>query len=116
MQKKLPIEERNKLLAKLKDNPDIIDEFLKDNNLEKNIKKVSISQMKLHSWPLSHPKILEGYKKIDKNAPREIIEMAKKEQKFRHFSTYFGQISALIIGIGGLVSTTLLGIYGNACW
>ena len=56
------------------------------------------------------------YKKIDKNAPREIIEMAKKEQKFRHFSTYFGQISALIIGIGGLVSTTLLGIYGNACW
>ena len=40
------------------------------------------------------------YKKIDKNAPREIIEMAKKEQKFRHFSTYFGQISALIIGIG----------------
>jgi uncharacterized membrane protein len=72
--------------------------------------------MKLHSWPLSHPKILEGYKKIDKNAPREIIEMAKKEQKFRHFSTYFGQISALIIGIGGLVSTTLLGIYGNACW
>ena len=93
--------------------PEIIDELLKANNLE-DIRKVSISQMELHSGPLPHPKILEGYKKIDKNAPKEIIEIAKREQKFRHSSTYFGQISALIIGIGGLTATTLLGIYGNA--
>jgi len=105
---KLSIEEKNKLLKKLEDNPEIIDELLK-NDLD------NISLMGLYySGPLPHPEILEGYKKIDKNAPKEIIEMAKKEQKFRHFSTYFGQISALIIGIGGLSATTLLGIYGNA--
>ena len=78
MQKKIPTEEKNKLLEKLKNNPEIIDEFLRNNNSE-NIKKVSISQMELHSGPLPHPKILEGYKKIDKNAPKEIIEMAKKQ-------------------------------------
>jgi len=110
--KKSPAE-KNRLLEELKDHPEIIDELLKANNLE-DIRKVSISQMELHSGPLPHPKILEGYKKIDKNAPKEIIEMAKREQKFRHSSTYFGQISALIIGIGGLTATTLLGIYGNA--
>lgn len=110
MQKKLPIEEKNKILEKLENNPEIIDEFLKKNNLN-TIKKVSIAQ--IHAGPLPHPEILKGYKEIDKNAPKEIIEMAKREQNFRHKSTYLGQISALIIGISGLISTTVLGIYGK---
>ena len=106
---KLTEKEKNELKEKLKQNPDIIKELL-----ESFENKISISQMEIHTGPLPHPEILEKYRKIDENLPKEILNMAKKEQKFRHLSTYLGQISAFVIGIGGLISTVLLGIYGNA--
>ena len=92
----------------LQNNPEFLNEILQNNKL--NI----IQQQEIYQGPIPHPKILEEYKKIDKNLPKEIIEMAKKEQKFRHISTFLGQFSALTIGIGGLLSTTFLGLYGNA--
>ena len=91
----------------IEQNPEIINEIIKKHN-------INLIQQEIYQGPIHHPKILEEYKKIDKNLPKEIIEMAKKEQKFRHISTFLGQFSALIIGIGGLTATTLLGIYGNA--
>ena len=91
----------------LQENPDLIKELISKNQL-------NLIQQEIYQGPIPHPKILEAYKKIDKDLPKQIIEMAKKEQKFRHISTFLGQFSALIIGIGGLTSTTILGLYGNA--
>ena len=39
--------------------------------------------------------------------------MVEKEQKYRHKVTSRGQIFALFIGIGGLLTTLILGIWGN---
>jgi hypothetical protein len=73
--------------------------------------KLSITQIhKHHSGPIPDPETLKLYKSIYKNAPQDIFNMAKKEQSFRHFSTYFGQISALLIGMGGLAATAYLGV------
>mgnify|MGYP000140301597 CR=1 FL=1 len=41
--------------------------------------------------------------------------MAQKEQNFRHRSAYFGQFSALAIGVIGLVVTVYLGV-NNQPW
>ena len=100
--------EKKEIKEILQKNPEILNEILQNSKL--NI----IQSQEIYQGPLPHPKILEEYKNIDSNLPKEIIEMAKKEQKFRHTSTFLGQISALTIGIGGLTATTLLGIYGNA--
>ena len=91
----------------IQQNPEIVNKILESQN-------INLIQKEIYQGPIPHPKILQEYKKLDKNLPKEIIEMAKKEQKFRHISTFLGQFSALIIGIGGLTATTFLGIYGNA--
>ena len=75
--------------------------------------RVAFSQMKIHSGPLPDPSTLKEYGKVYKNAPQDIIKMAQKEQKFRHLSTYLGQLSALFIGLGGLATTAYLGVNGE---
>ena len=65
---------------------------------------------KSHSGPIPDPETLKEYKQIYKNAPDIIFGMATKEQSFRHFSTYMGQFSALLIGLGGLGVTAYLGV------
>ena len=101
------MKEKKEIEQYIQENPEIVKEII-------NNKNIKLIQQEVYQGPIPHPKILEAYKKIDKNLPKEIIEMAKKEQKFRHISTFLGQFSALIIGIGGLTATTFLGIYGNA--
>ena len=70
---------------------------------------------KSHSGPIPDPETLKEYKQIYRNAPDVIFDMATKEQSFRHFSTYIGQFSAFIIGLGGLVITAYLGV-NNQPW
>ena len=92
------------------------EEVLKANEpSEENREKINllIQQQTSYSGPLPHPKMLEEYKRIYKDAPEIIFTVFQREQENRFKTIRFGQISALIIGIGGLISTTLLGIYGN---
>ena len=94
----------------------ILKETLKTNEPSKESKKkieFSIQQQTAYIGPLPPPEMLEGYKKVYKNAPEIIFEVFQREQESRIKTIRFGQISALIIGVGGLISTTLLGIYGN---
>ena len=88
-------------------NPDIFLELVSTSR--------SIEIRKTHSGPIPDPETLKQYKQIDKNAPDIIFGMAQKEQSFRHMSTYFGQFSALLIGIGGLGVTAYLGV-NNQPW
>ena len=66
-----------------------------------------------HSGPLPDPQTSKEYSKIYRSAPDKIFNMAEKEQKFRHMSTYIGQGSALVIGILGLSVTAYLGVNGQ---
>ena len=84
-------------------NPDILSKFI-----HRSIEVTKIR--KSHSGPIPDPETLKQYKQIYKNAPEIIFGMAKKEQGFRHISTYLGQISALLIGIFGLIVTGYLGV------
>ncbi len=77
---------------------------------EKQISKIQIHE---YSGPIPHPNILKGYNEIHPDLVKNIMDKADKEQNFRHKSIMFGQISAIIIGISGLISTTALGIYGH---
>ena len=93
-------------------NPQLLQKVISD--LQKDPKyNLAIKQTMVHSGPLPDPLTLKEYGQIYKNAPKDIIDMAKKEQNFRHSSTYFGQFSALLIGIGGLGVTAYLGINGQ---
>jgi len=95
---------------------------------EKNIKRVEqkkqeeqkdskninfLVKQSAYRGPLPPPEMLAEYKKIYEDAPHIIFISFQKEQEHRIKTIRFGQISALIIGVGGLISTTLLGIYGN---
>lgn len=84
--------------------------------LEKIHQQTQITEVrKHHSGPIPDPETLKQYKAIYKNAPEVIFNMANNEQSFRHVSTYLGQISALLIGLGGLVVTAYLGV-NNQPW
>jgi uncharacterized membrane protein len=88
---------------------------IKENEKLKGIQKLSIKKSQLiYSGPLPPPEILEKYKIIYEEAPKIIFKVFEKEQENRYKVIKFGQWSALIIGITGLISTTILGIYGNA--
>ena len=62
--------------------------------------------------PLPDPQELREYKSIDKSLPGKIIKMAEKEQRFRHFATYLGQIHFIALVIGGYGLAALAGING----
>jgi uncharacterized membrane protein len=62
-----------------------------------------VAVLELHEGPLPHPRTLNGYEDIVPGAAREILEMAKREQRHRHRMEnreaaypYFG------MGLGGL--------------
>jgi hypothetical protein len=60
--------------------------------------------------PLPSPSEMEGYKNVDKDFPREIMEMAKKEQRFRHTATYIGQIGFAVVILGGYAISGYVGM------
>ena len=45
---------------------------------------VLVSRSEIFAGPLPHPDILKGYQEISPDLPGEILNMAKKEQDFRH--------------------------------
>lgn len=92
-------DEQIKLEELIERNPELLEEII-----------TGIEIRKSHSGPIPDPETLKEYKQIYKTAPDIIFGMATKEQSFRHFSTYVGQLSALIIGLGGLGVTAYLGV------
>lgn len=99
-------------------NPEFLTKIINDLEEDPNpkiqiaIKKV-FNQTKFHSGPLPDPETLKEYNKAHKEASKIIIEMAQKEQNFRHKSIFLGQTSAFLIGIGGLGVTAFLGYVGQ---
>jgi len=84
----------------IKRNPELIESIITER----------IEIRKSHSGPIPDPETLKQYKQIYKAAPDIIFKMATREQSFRHLSTYMGQISAFLIGLGGLSVTAYLGV------
>ncbi|SKB59520.1 DUF2335 domain-containing protein [Malaciobacter marinus] len=108
------IEVENNLKKVIQEKPELLQKIITD--LEHDPKsRLAFKQMKIHSGPLPDPLTLKEYGKVYKNAPQDIVKMAQKEQNFRHISTYFGQFSALAIGMGGLAVTAYLGV-NNQPW
>jgi len=99
----------NNLKELIQEKPELLQKIMSD--LQQDPKsRVAFKQMKIHSGPLPDPLTLKEYGKVYRNAPQDIVKMAQKEQSFRHISTYFGQFSALAIGMGGLAVTAYLGV------
>jgi hypothetical protein len=48
---------------------------------------------------LPDPRVLQEYETIQRGFSRELLSMAQKEQRFRHLSTYIGQILGLIVAL-----------------
>jgi hypothetical protein len=97
-------------------------EVTKEKEIDSAIDKLTLEELKnvemvvhsrSHSGPLPDPQTLKEYAKIYRPAPEKIFNMAEKEQKFRHISTYLGQGSALVIGLFGLAVTAYLGVNGQ---
>ncbi len=89
-------------------NQKTLEELLKENP---NILNTTTSvKIRNHSGPIPDPETLKAYKSIYKNAPEIIFNMATKEQRFRHMSTFLGQLSAFLIGMSGLGVTAYLGV------
>ena len=104
----------------LADAPEILVEILENNPdffqnnpeiLAQITQSVEITEIrKSHSGSIPDAETLKEYKQVYKDAPEIIFGMATKEQSFRHISTYMGQLSALLIGLGGLGVTAYLGV------
>ncbi len=77
-------------------------------------KKTSLTRITtIIQSPFPPPELLEKYKQIDPSFPQRVLKMVEEEQKHRHKITSRGQIFALMIGMGGLITTLILGIWGN---
>ena len=84
-------------------------------------RKIEISQS--HSGPLPHPNMLLNYNKIKKGFAERIVQMAEKEQSYRHMFTdkmifnerlftMSGIISGLIITLIALIGGIILTLNG----
>ncbi len=72
-----------------------------------------ISYITFRQNPLPSPEELQKYKEIHKSFPERIIKMAEKEQRFRHVSTFLGQINFLILVIVGFGIASFTSIKGS---
>jgi len=89
-------------------------EIIESEDKIKERKPISITQKTtIIQSPFPPPELLEKYKEIDPSFPQKVLKMVEEEQKHRHKITSRGQIFALLIGIGGLITTLILGIWGN---
>jgi len=106
--KKIEIVEED-LKELIQQKPEILQQIFNDLQSDPQF-SIALKQTKIHSGPLPSPETLKEYNKSYKNAAQDIVNMAKNEQSFRHKSTYLGQFSALLIGLGGLAVTAYLGV------
>jgi len=80
---------------------------------EKDKKTIAQFKTTIIQSPFPPPELLEKYKEIDPSFPQKVLKMVEEEQKHRHKITERGQKFALVIGLGGLLTTLVLGIWGN---
>ena len=85
------------------------DQQIKEKENSKKLTRLTISIQS----PFPPPEILERYAQIDPEFPKKVLSMVESEQKFRHSLMTRGQKFALVIGVLGILSTTIIGIWGN---
>jgi uncharacterized membrane protein len=57
---------------------------------------------------LPDPHVLQAYEAVQPGFSSALLLMAQKEQRFRHLTTYTGQILGLIIALSFLAASTYL--------
>ncbi len=89
--------------------PQVIDETIQN----QETKTIAQFQTTIIKSTFPPPELLERYKQIDPSFPQRVLKMIEEEQKHRHKIIERGQKFALSIAIGGLLTTLVLGIWGN---
>lgn len=75
------------------------------------IQSITIQKSTVRSGPIPEAQELREYKQVDKTFPSRIMEMAEKEQSFRHRATFLGQINFIALIIIGFGMSILAGIF-----
>jgi len=70
---------------------------------------LQVQMMEIRNAPTPSPAELKELKEIDETFPNRLIQMAEKEQKFRHLSTFFGQTGLIFLVLGGYIIAGLIG-------
>lgn len=76
------------------------------------LNSLQIQMTQVRQGPTPSPEELKQLKQIDKSFPDRIILMAEKEQKFRHTSTYIGQINFILLVLLGYSIAGFTGYFG----
>jgi len=74
---------------------------------------LQVQMMEVRNAPTPSPSELKELQEIDPSFPNRLIEMVEKEQKFRHYSTFFGQSGLIFLVLGGYVIAGLVGIHSQ---
>jgi uncharacterized membrane protein len=88
-------------------------ERLLDEQEKHILKRLGIQMTQVRQGPTPPPDELRQLKQIDKSFPNRIIAMAEKEQRFRHTSTYIGQINFILLVLLGYGISAFAGYYGS---
>lgn len=87
--------------------------------------RVEVVEQSLFVLPIPPPHVLAAYDQTIPGLAERIVVMAEKEQSFRHGAILndqrivaryglLGQVSALVVGVGGLGAATVLALHGAA--
>jgi uncharacterized membrane protein len=77
------------------------------------LSRLSMQVTQIRQAPTPPPEELRQLKQIDKTLPNRIIEMAEKEQIFRHRATYFGQLNFILLVFIGYAIATVASFLGS---
>jgi len=94
----IPIDEVHKLLEKQE---------------QEILKNLNVQLTQIRQGPTPPPSELRELKQIDPSFPNRVIAMAEKEQKFRHKSTYIGQINFILLVLFGFIIAGITGYFGS---
>lgn len=105
--------------------PEVIDQasellrpLLRDANQAPQAAARLVAVMESHSGPIHHPQVLEGIDRVVPGGAREIIDMAKAEQRHRHtmesleiFYPYLGLGAGFVGLLGSLGGSVFLAMH-----
>lgn len=111
-----------KALNKLSNEEELSDK--ERDTLLQSLKKVSVTHQSSYSSPLPPPEVLKGYDEILPDGANKIVEIIESQSQHRKDmenrvvneilrESKWGQLFAFILGILGIISATILGIYGK---